>query len=104
MPTSNDRVMGRIGQQINSKDSLNVMYFFNSLAQPIVSQLSRFDLAHFQPRPERERGRIPHLQSAPRQYLHLNFNRQRTSLLNAFAYQDDIAAAIGHYRGFHQSL
>ena len=41
LPTANDRVMGRIGQQINSKNSLNVMYYFNSLAQPIRRQLSR---------------------------------------------------------------
>ncbi|MGO8816383.1 MAG: carboxypeptidase-like regulatory domain-containing protein, partial [Terriglobia bacterium] len=29
-PSSNDRVKGRIGQQNNAKNSLNVMYYFNS--------------------------------------------------------------------------
>src|SRR5207253_4761451 len=30
LPSDNDRVMGRIGQQISAKDSLNGIYFFNS--------------------------------------------------------------------------
>lgn len=37
LPTANDRVMARIGQQINSKDSLNVMYNFNSARSRSVS-------------------------------------------------------------------
>ena len=38
LPTANDRVMGRIGQQINAKNSLNVMYYFSSArSQSIAS-------------------------------------------------------------------
>ena len=37
LPSSNDRVMGRIGQQIDAKDSLNVMYFFNSTRSQSVA-------------------------------------------------------------------
>ena len=87
--------MGRIGQQINSKDSLNVMYFFNSSRSRSVSGFPEFTFPHFHPRPERECGGIPHFQYPPRQHLQLNFNRQRTSTLNAFAFQTDIAAGLG---------
>ena len=48
--------MGRIGQQINSKNSLNVMYYFNSSRSQSVAQLPRFNVSHDGPRPERERG------------------------------------------------
>ncbi len=68
LPTSNDRVMGRIGQQINSKNSLNVMYYFNRSCSQRVNSLSWHNLAHFEPRPEPERQRIPYLQSPPGQY------------------------------------
>ncbi len=95
MPSSNDRVMGRIGQQINAKNSLNVMYYFNSShSQSVgnVPELSSHTTGRGQNLSVGESHTFnTHLVNS----FTLNFNRQRTSTLNAFAYQDDIAAELG---------
>jgi hypothetical protein len=95
LPSSNDRVMGRIGQQINSKDSLNVLYYFNSSRSRSVvgfPELTSHTSSRGQNLSVGESHTFnPHLVNT----LTLNFNRQRTSLLNAFAFQDDIAAELG---------
>ena len=95
LPSSNDRVMARIGQQINSKDSLNVMYFFNSSRSRSVSGFPDFT-SHTSARGQNlsvgeSHTFSPHLVNS----INLNFNRMRTSTLNAFAYQSDIAAELG---------
>ena len=95
LPTSNDRVMGRIGQQINARDSLNVMYYFSSGRSQAVANY-----------PELTSRRTVLGQNVTVSESHtfssqlvnditFNFNRQRTSLLNAFTYQEDIAAQLG---------
>ena len=104
LPSSNDRVMGRIGQQINAKDSLNVMYFFNSARSQSVSGFPDLT-SHTSVRGQNvsvgeSHTFNPHLVNS----FNVNFNRQRTSLLNAFAFQQDIAAELGDYGGFHQPL
>ena len=95
LPSSNDRVMGRIGQQINSKDSLNVMYFFNSSRSRSVSNFpaltSRTSSRGQNLSVSESHTFNPHLVNS----FNVNFNRQRTSLLNAFAFQQDIAAELG---------
>ena len=95
LPSSNDRVMGRIGQQINSKNSLNVMYYFNrSSSQSVgnVPQLSSHTSGRGQNLSVTESHTFnSHLVNT----FSLNFNRMRTSTLNAFAYQDDVAATLG---------
>ena len=94
-PSSNDRVMGRIGQQFNSKDSLNVMYYFNSARSQSVSGFPDFT-SHTSTRGQNVTVGESHTFNAHLvNSLTLNFNRQRTSTLNAFAYQDDIAAELG---------
>jgi hypothetical protein len=95
LPVSNDRVMARIGQQINSKDSLNVLFYLNSARSRSVSGFPDFT-SH-----SSNRGQNVSVSESHTFNSHLvnsftmNFNRQRTSLLNAFAYQDDIATALG---------
>jgi len=95
LPSSNDRVMGRIGQQINSKNSLNVMYYFNSSRSRSVGnvpELSSHTTVLGQNVSVGESHTFnPHLVNS----FNVNFNRQRTTLLNAFAFQDDIAAELG---------
>jgi len=95
LPSSNDRVMGRIGQQINSKNSLNVMYYFNtarSRSQGNVPELSSHTSVRGQNLSVGESHTFnAHLVNT----LTLNFNRQRSSTLNAFAYQQDIAEELG---------
>ena len=95
LPSSNDRVMGRIGQQIDSKDSLNVMYYFNRSSSHSVNTFP--DITSH----SSSRGQNVSLSESHTFNTHLvntaslNFNRMRTSLLNAFAYQQDIAAQLG---------
>jgi hypothetical protein len=95
LPASNDRVMGRIGQQIDAKDSLNFMYFFNSARSQSVANFPDLT-SHTSTRGQNlsvseSHTFNPHLVNS----IVFNFNRQRTSLLNAFAFRDDIAAALG---------
>ena len=95
LPSSNDRVMGRIGQQINSKNSLNVMYYFNSARSQSVANFPELT-SHTTVRGQNvsvgeSHTFNPHLVNS----FNVNFNRQRTSLLNAFAFQQDIAAELG---------
>ncbi len=95
VPTSNDRVMGRIGQQFSAKDSLNVMYYFNSSRSQSVSGFPDFT-SHSSGRGQNvsigeSHTFGPHLVNT----ANLNFNRQRSLTLNAFAYQENIAATLG---------
>jgi hypothetical protein len=95
LPSSNDRVMGRIGQQINSKNSLNVMYFFNSSRSQSVGNVPELS-SHTSSRGQNlSVGESHTFNSHLVNTFTLNFNRMRTSTLNAFAYQDDIVAELG---------
>jgi len=95
LPSSNDRVMARIGQQIDAKNSLNVMYFFNSARSQSVANFPELT-SHTSSRGQNLTVSESHtFNSHLVNTLTTNFNRQRTSLLNAFAYQDDIAAQLG---------
>ncbi len=95
LPSSNDRVMGRIGQQINSKNSLNVMYYFNSSRSRSVGNVPELS-SHTTVRGQNlSVGESHTFNSHLVNTLTLNFNRQTTSTLNAFAFQDDIAAELG---------
>ncbi|MGC9997509.1 MAG: carboxypeptidase-like regulatory domain-containing protein, partial [Terriglobia bacterium] len=94
LPTANDRVMGRIGEQLSAKDSLNVMYFFNSARSNSVSLP---DLtSNTSVRSQNLNASETHtLGSRTLNILTANFNRQRTSTLNKYAYQEDIAGNLG---------
>jgi len=95
LPSSNDRVMGRIGQQINSKNSLNVMYYFNSSRSRSVGNVPELS-SHTTVRGQNlSVGESHTFNSHLVNTLTLNFNRQTTSTLNAFAYQDNVAAGLG---------
>ena len=73
LPSSNDRVMGRIGQQINSKNSLNVMYYFNSSRSRSVGNVPELS-SHTTVRGQNlSVGESHTFNSAPRQHLHVEF-------------------------------
>jgi hypothetical protein len=95
LPTANDRVMGRIGQQINSKNSLNVMYYFSRSSSQSVAGFpdlkSRSSSRGQNLSASESRTFDPHLVNT----LSFNFNRMRTSSLNSFTFQQDIAAQLG---------
>ena len=95
LPAGNDRVMGRIGQQIDSRNSLNVMYYFNRSDSRSVNTFPGIT-SHTSSRGQNlsvseSHTFSPHLVNS----LSLNFNRLRTSLLNDFAFQQDIASQLG---------
>ena len=95
LPSLNDRVMGRIGQQINSKNSLNVMYYFNRLRSQSVGNVPELS-SHTTSRSQNlSVGESHTFNSHLVNTFTVNFNRLRTSTLNAFAYQNDIAAELG---------
>jgi len=95
LPALNDRVMGRIGQQIDSKDSLNVMYYLNRSTSDSVNAFPGIT-SHTSSRGQNLSASESHtFNSHLVNTLSLNFNRLRTYLLNDFAFQQDIASQLG---------
>ncbi|MGA2984442.1 MAG: carboxypeptidase-like regulatory domain-containing protein [Terriglobia bacterium] len=95
LPSSNDRVMGRIGQQINSKNSLNVMYYFNSARSRSVTNFPQLTSHTTVLGQNVSVGESHTFNSHLVNSFNVNFNRQRTSLVNAFAFQQNIAEELG---------
>jgi Carboxypeptidase regulatory-like domain len=95
LPNSANRVMGRVGHEISAKDNLGVFYFLNSAHSHSVSSyptLTQTTSTLGQNVNVNESHTFsPHLINN----LVLNFNRQRTSTLNPFAYKQDVAGRLG---------
>jgi hypothetical protein len=95
LPSNNDRLMVRIGQQISRKDNLSAFYYFNSARSDGVSSFPAFTSN------SSTRGQNVSLTEShtfkPQivNTLLFNFNRQRASLLNPFANTDNVAGALG---------
>lgn len=95
LPSSNDRLMARVGHRATSKDNLNVFYFLNSARSDSVANFPGFT-RHSSLLSQNANLGETHTFS-PRlvnQFL-LNFNRQRNSLLNPFAFRQDISGQLG---------
>jgi hypothetical protein len=95
LPTSNDRIMGRIGQQISAKDSLNAMYFFSSSRSHSVSTFPALTSTNSVRGQNMSLTEIHTLGPRTVNTLTANFNRQRTSLLDPFAYKQNIEGDLG---------
>jgi hypothetical protein len=95
LPSSSDRVMARIGHQISPKDSVNVLYFLNSSRTDAVSNFPGLT-RHTSMRGQNLNLGETHV-FGPRflNILQLNFNRQRNSTLNPFAFREDVAGDLG---------
>jgi len=95
LPSSNDRVMGRLGHQMSSKDSINVAYFFNSSRADAVSSfpsLTRHSSARNQNLTVTESHTFnPRMVNT----VMIGFNRHRQVLVNAYALREDIAGGLG---------
>lgn len=94
-PSANDRVMARIGQQISSKDSLNVMYFFNSAR---TSSLGNFPTLTQTMSVRGQNVNISEVHTLGPRFINtmlVNFNRQRSTLLNGFSNKQNIAGNLG---------
>lgn len=95
LPNSSNRVMGRVGHQISDKDNVGVFYFLNSSHSKSVSSypaLTRTTSVLGQNVNLNESHTFsPHLINN----LVVNFNRQRISTLNPFAFKQDVAGGLG---------
>jgi hypothetical protein len=95
LPADNDRVMVRIGHKISNKDNLTGFYYFNSLRSTAVStfpELTQSTSTRGQNANVSEIHNFgPHVVNT----LTLIFNRQRTELLNPFAFKQDLASELG---------
>jgi hypothetical protein len=87
--------MGRIGHQISAKDSINGFYFFNSARSNSVTNFPDLTSSTSVRSQNMNLTEIHTLGPATINTLTANFNRQRTSTLNAFAYKQDIAGDLG---------
>ena len=95
LPTANDRIMGRIGHQISAKDSLNAMYYFNSSRSQSVSTFPALTSTSSVRGQNMNLTEIHTLGPRTVNTLTANFNRQRTSLLDPFAYKQNIEGDLG---------
>jgi hypothetical protein len=95
LPSSSDRVMARIGHQISPKDSVNVAYFLNSSRTDAVSNFPGLT-RHTSIRGQNLNLGETHV-FGPRflNTFQFNFNRQRSSTLNPFAFREDVAGELG---------
>jgi Carboxypeptidase regulatory-like domain len=94
LPNSTDRVMGRVGHEISDKDNVAVFYFLNSsrstsvASNPLLTQST--SMLGQNVNLNETHTFSPHLINT----LMLNFNRQRISILNLFAYKQNIAGDL----------
>ena len=95
LPTASDRVIGRIGQQIDSKNSLNVMYYFNRSTSQSVAAFPDLNSRTSSRGQNLTVSESHTFNSRLVNSLSFNFNRLRTSRLNDFAFQQDIASHLG---------
>lgn len=95
LQSNNDRVMGRIGHQISDKDSINVFYFFNSARSLGVSSFPELTRTSSTRSQNLNLGESHTFNAHVINNLTVNFNRQRVSTLNPFAFQQDIASQLG---------
>jgi hypothetical protein len=95
LPTDNDRLMVRVGHKISNKDNLTGFYFFNSARSTAVSSFPELTQSTSTRSQNLNLSEIhnfsPHVIST----MTLIFNRQRTEVLNPFAFKQDIANALG---------
>jgi Carboxypeptidase regulatory-like domain len=95
LPSNRDRLMGRVGYQATTKDSVSVFYFFNSARTQSVTSFPELT-ENSSVRSQNINLNESHAFN-PRfvNSLLFNFNRQRSQSLNPFAFTDNIAGSLG---------
>ena len=95
LPAAQDVIMGRIGQQFSGKDNLSVFYFLSSLRTNSVSSFPELT-SHTSTLGQNLNVLESHtLDPHTVNILTVNFNRQRISVLNPFAFTQNIAGDLG---------
>ncbi|MGH9357106.1 MAG: hypothetical protein ACRD10_13325, partial [Terriglobia bacterium] len=94
LPSSEDRVMGRIGQQFSDKDNLSVFYYLSSMRSKSAASFP--DLTSSTSTLSQNLNILEsHTFDAHTvNIITANFNRQRISLLNPFAFSQNVAGAL----------
>ncbi|HEV2175740.1 MAG TPA: TonB-dependent receptor [Terriglobia bacterium] len=95
LPSANDRVMGRIGHQISSKDSLSAFYFFNSSRSNSVLNFPALKTSTSVRSQNLNLSENHTFSSQVVNNFLLNFNRQRVQTLNPFAFTQNVAGDLG---------
>lgn len=95
LPQAADRFMVHVGHQISEKDSLNVMYFFNSSRSQSISNFPELTSRASTRGQNLSISETHTFAPGVMNTFSANFNRQRMSLLNPFAFQEDIAGDLG---------
>ncbi len=95
LPSISHRAMARIGHRVSAKDNLNVFYFYNLSHSKSVATFPALT------RDTSVRGQNVNFGEthtfSPRvvNNFMLNYNRQRTSVLNPFAFKENISGELG---------
>jgi Carboxypeptidase regulatory-like domain len=95
LPLNTDRLMGRVGYQASARDSISVMYFLQTDRSESVSNYPDFTSTRSILGQDLNANETHTFSPHSINTLMLNFNRQRSSLLNPFAYKQDIAGNLG---------
>jgi hypothetical protein len=94
LPANNDRVMVRIGHKISDKDNVTAFYYFNSARSTAVATFPELTQSTSTRGQNVNLGETHNFSPRVINSLTLNFNRQRTELLNPFAFNKDIASEL----------
>jgi hypothetical protein len=95
LPSATDRVMGRIGHQMNNKDNVNAFYAFNSSRSTGVGNFPALTHTTHVRGQSLNLGETHTFGPGTVNTFAFNFSRQRSSTLNPFAFQQNIAAELG---------
>ena len=95
LPTSSQRFMARVGQQISSKDNLAVMYFYNSSHDAGITGFPNITSTTTTRMQNVSVTETHNFGTKTVNDFTANFNRARTFVTNPFSYNQDIAGALG---------
>jgi len=95
LPTSSQRFMGRVGQQISSKDNLSVMYFYNSSHNDGITGFPNITSTTTTRMQNVNVTETHNFGAKTVNDFTANFNRARTLVTNPFSNNQNIAGALG---------
>ena len=95
LPSDNDRLMVRIGHKFSGKDNLTAFYYYNSARSTSVSSFPELTSSLSVRSQNLNLGETHNFSPHFINNLTVNFNRQRTELLNPFAFKQNIAGELG---------
>lgn len=95
LPTSSQRLMARVGQQISGKDNLSVMYFYNSSHDDGITGFPNITSTTTTRMQNVSVTETHNFGTKTVNDFTANFNRARTFVTNPFSFSQNIAGALG---------